>query len=64
MPYAATTTTGTASAVTAASAPTRRARHQPTTISTANTASPYVDHTDTALSSQPGAWWAESTTSM
>ncbi len=51
-PYETTTTTGTASVVTAAAGLTRRARHQPMTARTANTRSPYVDQTDTVSSSQ------------
>lgn len=63
-PKAATTTNGTASAVTDAVAPTRRACHQPTAMSTANTTSPYVDQADTVSSSQTGERRARFTTAV
>ena len=63
-PKATTTTKGTASAVRDAVAPSRLARHQPTVMSTANRASPYVDHADTVSSSHAGACRARFTTSV
>ncbi|CAM5687920.1 hypothetical protein SVIOM342S_03671 [Streptomyces violaceorubidus] len=63
-PKATTTTNGTASAVTDAVAPTRRAYHQPTAMSTANRTSPYVDQADTVSSSQAGECRARFTTSV
>lgn len=64
IPKAMTTTSGTARARTAAAGLTCRARHQPMPMSSANSASPYVDQADTAASSHEGESRARSTTSV
>jgi len=62
-PRAARTARGAASAVTEAARPSRRERHQATARRRANRRSPYSVHAFTAVSNQPGACRARSTTS-